>query len=84
MAIFCRVQEEVSEVKPAQHFPLLSCYFLSLGLKGKNGQLVIFQTHHIEFTLDSLLALPAGSTFPFNMNYEQRTHFWLCMFLLGK
>lgn len=84
MVIFCRVLEEVSDVKPAQHFPLLSCYFFSPGLKGKNGHLVIFQIHHTEFMLDSLLALPAGNTFPFNMNYEQRTHFWFCMFLLEK
>lgn len=84
LAIFCREQEDVSDVKPAQHFPLLGCYFLSPGLKEKNGQLVFFQIHHIEFMLDSLLALPAGSTFPFNTNYEQRTYFWLCMLLLGK
>lgn len=33
MEIFCRVQKDVSDVKPVQHPPLFSCYFSSSGQK---------------------------------------------------
>lgn len=89
MVIFCTVQKDVSDVKPAQHFPLLNCYSFSPGLKGKKRWLVIFQIHHTEFILESLLALPAGSTFPLDTTYDgQRPYVWLskayCTLLLSR
>jgi len=88
MVIFCRVQKDMSDVKPAQRFPLLSCYFFSPGPQRKSRLLVIFQIYHIEFILDSLLALPAWTAFSLDTNYGQRPYFWLfkayCMLLLGK
>lgn len=88
MVIFCRVHKDMSDVKLAQYFPRLSCYFFSPWLKERHGWWVIFQIHYIEFILDSLLALPEGSILPLDMNYGQWTYFWLskahCMLLLSK